>query len=104
MEIVKYVLRFEYGEQTAKLDNKTLEQVFHEFCSLECDYVLCRKYHHNTFYAISHIWFDGTQWKIEDDHFYTSIHKLTHISIVNYELVIVKKKDYNKPSKNFGCI
>lgn len=104
MDIQKYILQFEYGEQTAKIDQKTLEIIFHEFCSLENDMVLCRKYHHNTFYAISRIWFDGEQWKIEDDHFYTSIHNVMYSTIVNYEIVVIKKKDYTKPSKNFGWI
>lgn len=102
MNIKKYVLQFEYREQTATLDNKKLEEVFQEFCKLSHEYVLCRKYHHDTYYAITHITFDGVEWKIEDDHFYTSIHKFTHSSVVNYEFVVVLKKDYCKPSKNFG--
>ena len=59
-----------------KLQNrsKTPLKLFFMSFSLENDMVFCRKYHTNTFYAISRIWFDGEQWKIEDDHFYTSIH------------------------------
>lgn len=104
MDIIKYVARFDYGDQTLLLTNSILEKLFMEFCVLDKNYVLCRKYHHNTYYAITHITFDGNEWKLEDDHYYTSIHKFLHQSVINYEFVIIKRSDYMKPSRNFGWI
>lgn len=104
MDILKYVAKFEYGEQTLLLTNKTLELIFLEFCVLDRNYVLCRKYHHDTYYAVTHITFDGKVWKIEDDHYYTSMHNFSHQSIINYEYVIIRRSDYTKPSKNLGYI
>lgn len=94
MDIVQYVLKYEPDGLCAKANVDVLYNIFMTYCALPKGMVLCRKYHYDTLYRVTHIEYDGEVMKIEDDHFYTSIHPAGYEMYVNYEFVIIREIDY----------
>lgn len=95
MNELNVILKFNKNEQLSAFSQETIDDLLSIWDTLE-DRVICRKYNNYIYYQVISVNLTNKGIIIEDNYYYSSSHIFNTKQLVNYELVVVNKAEYEK--------